>query len=109
MTTRNSIADIYGERAPYFGDGRWPERIDESLQEEPDRLVQSCCVLCTNGCGLDVAVKDNRIVGVRGRADDAVNRGRLGPKGLHAWIANASPDRLTKPLIRTGAKGKGKF
>ena len=31
---------------------------------------------------------------------DAVNRGRLGPKGLHGWEANNSPDRLTRPLIR---------
>ena len=32
---------------------------------------------------LDIAVKDGRIVGVRGRADDRVNHGRLGPKGLY--------------------------
>ncbi len=31
-----------------------------------------------------------------------VNRGRLGPKGLYGWVANASPDRLTHPLIRRG-------
>ncbi|HXU86980.1 MAG TPA: molybdopterin oxidoreductase family protein [Verrucomicrobiae bacterium] len=45
---------------------------------------------------------DGRIVGVRGRADDRVNHGRLGPKGLHGWQANASRDRLTTPLIRRG-------
>ena len=28
--------------------------------------------------------------------DDRVNRGRLGPKGLHGWEANASHDRLTR-------------
>jgi anaerobic selenocysteine-containing dehydrogenase len=66
-------------------------------------------VLCTNGCGLDIGVRDGRIVGVRGRSDDRINRGRLGPKGMHAWVANASPDRLVRPLIRTGKKGKGEF
>jgi anaerobic selenocysteine-containing dehydrogenase len=45
-------------------------------------------------------VKDGAIVGVRGRAMDRVNRGRLGPKGLNGWMANHSPDRLTRPLIR---------
>ncbi len=57
-------------------------------------------MLCSNGCGIDIGVKDNRIVGVRGRAADRINHGRLGPKGLHGWEANSSPDRLTVPLIK---------
>ena len=52
----------------------------------------------------DIGVKDGRIVGVRGRAVDSVNHGRLGPKGLHGWVANNSPDRLTTPLIRRNGK-----
>src|SRR6185503_13775010 len=56
------------------------------------------------GCGLDIGVKDGRIVGVRGRGDDHVNRGRLGPKGLHGWEANNSADRLTSPFIRKNGK-----
>ncbi len=43
-------------------------------------------LLCSNGCGLDVGVKDGKIVGVRGRATDRVNRGRLGPKGLYSYV-----------------------
>jgi anaerobic selenocysteine-containing dehydrogenase len=39
--------------------------------------------LCSNGCACDIAVKDGRMVGVRGRAADRVNHGRLGPKGLY--------------------------
>jgi anaerobic selenocysteine-containing dehydrogenase len=49
---------------------------------------------------MDIAVRDGRIVGVRGRASDRVNHGRLGPKGLYGWQANNSPDRLTTALIR---------
>src|SRR5215213_7959189 len=98
--TRYSIQDIWGDRTPFRGQGQWPERVDWTVSEEPDRWVQSACVLCSNGCGLDIAVRQGRIVGVRGRADDAVNRGRLGPKGLNGWEANHSADRLTRPLIR---------
>ena len=49
---------------------------------------------------MDIAVRDGRIVGVRGRAVDRVNRGRLDPKDLFGWQANNSPDRLTRPLVR---------
>lgn len=100
--TRDSIANIWGERTPYKGE--WPVRIDERTTEEPDHWVQSACVLCSNGCGMDIGVKDGRIVGVRGRDVDTVNKGRLGPKGMHGWVANNSKDRLTKPLIRKNGK-----
>src|SRR3954465_780206 len=96
--TRDSISNIWGERTPYKGS--WPERVDERVEEEPEKWVQSACVLCSNGCGMDIGVKDGKIVGVRGRAVDSVNHGRLGPKGLHGWIANRRSDRLTKPLIK---------
>jgi ferredoxin-nitrate reductase len=97
------IADIWGERTPFAAGGEWPVRIDSHLavpESEVERWVQSACVLCSNGCALDIAVADGRIVGVRGREVDRVNHGRLGPKGLYGWQANNSPDRLTRPLVR---------
>jgi anaerobic selenocysteine-containing dehydrogenase len=100
--TRDGIKDIWGERTPYKGE--WPHRIDQRVTEEPDHWVQSACVLCSVGCGCDIGVKDGHIVGVRGRGVDISNHGRLGPKGLHGWIANNSADRLKKPLIRKHGK-----
>jgi anaerobic selenocysteine-containing dehydrogenase len=98
------IADPWGARTPFASGGDWSERVDQHLEgvaeQDVDRWVQSACVLCSNGCGLDIAVKDGRMVGVRGRAEDRVNHGRLGPKGLFGWQANHSPDRLTRPLVR---------
>ena len=102
MESRDSIADVWGSRTP--PDGIWPERADIRVLEEPERWVQSVCVLCSTGCGLDIGVRDGRMVGVRGRTMDRVNKGRLGPKGLHGWQANAANDRLTTPLIRRGGK-----
>jgi anaerobic selenocysteine-containing dehydrogenase len=95
--------DIWGERTPLARQGQWADRIDQYLTVDEgsvERWVQSACVLCSNGCGMDVAVTDGRIVGVRGRAEDRVNHGRLGPKGLYGWQANHSADRLTRPLVR---------
>lgn len=100
--THDNIKEVWGQRTPHKGE--WPVRKDERLLDEPDEWVQSTCLLCLNDCGLDIGVKDGRIVGVRGRVEDRVNKGRLGPKGLHGWIANQSPDRLTKPLVRKNGK-----
>ena len=104
MTDR--IADVWGLRTPHAKGTVWPARVDLHLetgvaQDQVDRWVHSACVLCSNGCGCDIAVKDGRMVGVRGRSTDVVNHGRLGPKGLYGSTAWASsPARLTTPLIR---------
>ena len=105
------IADPWGARTPYGVGQAWPVRVDEQVGGEAgrpggpvevERWVQSACVLCSNGCGLDIGVAGGRIVGVRGRAGDRVNHGRLGPKGLYGWQANSAPDRLLRPLVREG-------
>src|SRR6478609_6706853 len=100
--TRDSITDVWGPRTPHLGD--WPVRVDERTTDDPERWIQSACVLCSNGCGLDIGVKDGRIVGGRGREVDRVNKGRLGPKGLHGWEANHNPERLKMPLIKRDGK-----
>jgi anaerobic selenocysteine-containing dehydrogenase len=100
------INDIWGVRTPHGRGTIWPARVDQYLEQGVteagvDRWVQSACLLCSNGCGCDIAVKDGRMVGVRGRPEDGVNHGRLGPKGLYGstpWAT--SPDRLTRPLVR---------
>ena len=99
------IADVWGTRTPFARGGTWPTRVDTHLEEglgaaDVDRWVQSASILHSNGDALDIAVKDERMVGVRGRAVDRVNHGRLGPKDLYGWQANSSPDRLTRPLLR---------
>ncbi|WP_026930381.1 molybdopterin oxidoreductase family protein [Glycomyces tenuis] len=105
MPERDRIAEPWGTRTPYAPGEPWPVRVDTYLEEglseaEVDRWVQSSTILHSNGDGLDIAVKDGRIAGVRGRAVDRVNHGRLGPKDLFGWQANNDGDRLTRPLIR---------
>src|SRR3954451_18699902 len=105
MATRDRIAEPWGGRTPYGPGQPWPSRVDTFLgegidEESVDRWVQSASVFHSNGDGLDIAVKDGRIVGVRGRQQDRVNHGRLDPKDLFGWQANASADRLTTPLVR---------
>ncbi|GAA0990845.1 nitrate reductase [Nocardiopsis tropica] len=68
--------------------------------DQVERWVQSATVLHSNGDALDIAVRGDRVVGVRGRAADRVNRGRLGPKDLFGWQAGNAEDRLKRPLVR---------
>jgi ferredoxin-nitrate reductase len=103
------IENPWGERTPYAQGSRWPARVDMQLAEgvqesDVERWVQSASVLHSNGDAMDIAVRDGRIVGVRGREHDRVNHGRLGPKDLFGWQANNSPDRLMRPLIREGGR-----
>ncbi|MCC8482455.1 nitrate reductase [Streptomyces globisporus] len=99
------IAQPWGSRTPYGQHESWPTRTDTRLDdgvrpEDVERWVQTASILHSDGDAMDVAVKAGAMVGVRGRASDRVNRGRLGPKDLFGWQANASSDRLTRPLVR---------
>jgi len=99
------IKEPWGERTPFGPGEEWPIRVDQFLKEgisedEVDRWVQTASILHSNGDALDIAVKDGRIVGVRGRGVDRVNKGRVDPKDLFGWQANNSEDRLKKPLVR---------
>ncbi|HYG93607.1 MAG TPA: nitrate reductase [Nocardioides sp.] len=109
MSTVDRIAEPWGTRTPYGPGQRWPVRVDRYLAEgvgpdQVERWVQSASILHSNGDAIDIAVKDDRIVGVRGRAEDRVNHGRLGPKDLFGWQANHSSERLSRPLVRRGGE-----
>src|SRR5882672_462323 len=67
--------------------------------QEFDAVVNTLCPFCGVGCQTAVAVKDNRIVQVDGRNGYA-NENRLCVKGRFGFDYVASPERLTKPLVR---------
>ena len=73
---------------------------DGTTEADVERWVPTASVLHSNGDAYDFAVRDGRIVGVRGHAGDRVNHGRLGPKDLFGWQAIGAPDRLRTPLVR---------
>ena len=62
--------------------------------------VPTTCPYCATGCGLNLVVKDNRIVDVAPWHRSPVNEGKLCPKGAHAHEFINHPDRLTTPLVR---------
>lgn len=58
-----SVKDVWGERTPFKGFGSWPSRVDYNLvvdEDEVDEWKVSACVMCSIGCGIDIAVKDKK-------------------------------------------------
>ncbi len=77
------------------------------------RWDKSVCRFCGTGCGIMVAVKDDRIVAVKGDPAAPVNMGLNCIKGYFNAKIIYGADRLTEPLLRMNAAGefdkKGKF
>jgi anaerobic selenocysteine-containing dehydrogenase len=75
-----------------------------------ERTVKTVCNLCgLSGCGMEVTVKDGKVVKVEGDKDHPENRGALCTKGRAIIDILYSPDRLKYPLKRTGQRGEGKW
>ncbi|MBM7552002.1 molybdopterin oxidoreductase family protein [Thalassobacillus pellis] len=68
--------------------------------ENVDHWVHSTCNLCSIGCGCEIGVKDDKIVGIKGEVSHSINMGKLDPKAKDQWYANYSKDRLLTPMVR---------
>ncbi len=64
------------------------------------KYVPTICPYCGTGCGLNLVVVDEKVVGVEPWKRHPVNEGKLCPKGMFAHEFIHREDRLTKPLIR---------
>ncbi len=69
--TPNRISRPWGDRTPYPSGGSWPQRVDEQYADgvraaDVQRWARSASILHSNGDAMDIAVVDDRIVGVRG-------------------------------------------
>jgi anaerobic selenocysteine-containing dehydrogenase len=60
------------------------------------------CNLCEAMCGIAIEVDGERIVSIRGDADDPFSRGYLCPKAVALQDVHQDPDRLRRPLRRRG-------
>ena len=77
------------------------ERADASALRDADlEWGKAPCRYCGTGCGVEVGVKDGRVMAVRGDEASPVNRGLLCVKGYHLPAFLYGEDRLTQPLRR---------
>ena len=69
-----------------------------------DRVVTTTCGYCGVGCSLDVHVRGDTVAASKPTRGAKVNRGHVCSKGRFAYGFLRSPDRLTRPLVRSGER-----
>ncbi|MFN8219659.1 MAG: molybdopterin oxidoreductase family protein [Fimbriimonadales bacterium] len=72
---------------------------------EPDRLVKTHCCFCGQQCGIQLKVKDERVIGFEPWEEFPFNRGKLCPKGVKRYMQRSHPDRLLNPMKRVEGVG----
>ncbi len=92
--TEEQFIARYGPTLNYTPAGGWGTQA-------PDKLVKTHCCFCGVQCGIQLKVKDNKVVGFEPWYEFPVNEGKLCPKGVKRYMQNDHPDRLLEPLVRT--------
>lgn len=67
-----------------------------------DTVHHRTCPLCEAGCGLELTVRDDTVVRIRGDRQNAFSQGFICPKGSALHHLHSDPDRLRRPLVRKG-------
>jgi assimilatory nitrate reductase catalytic subunit len=96
----SSIEDLKAQFGPtlnYVPPGGWK---NESIHPA-EKLVKTHCCFCGQQCGIQLKVRENRIIGFEPWEDFPFNRGMLCPKGVKWYMQSDHPDRLLHPLLRT--------
>ncbi|HUG80033.1 MAG TPA: molybdopterin oxidoreductase family protein [Bryobacterales bacterium] len=93
------LIDDYGPHKNY------PPREGFPGRDEPDAVVKTHCCFCGMQCGIQLLVKENRVVGFEPWEEFPFNEGRLCPKGVQRYLQNNHPDRLLDPLERVEGAG----
>ena len=93
------LAAEFGPHAKHVPPGGWQP------VGEVDRVVKTHCCFCGQQCGIQLKVKDNRVVGFEPWEDFPFNRGKLCPKGVKRYMQGDHPDRLLSPLENVPGTG----
>ena len=76
--------------------------LNYAMPEGPaEKLVKTHCCFCGQQCGIQLKVRDNRVIGFEPWEEFPFNRGMLCPKGVKRYMQDSHPDRLLEPLMRT--------
>ena len=69
-----------------------------------EKTVHRICPLCEACCGLELKIRDNKVISIRGHEADVFSHGYICPKGVALKDLHEDPDRLRTPLIKRDGK-----
>jgi len=64
------------------------------------------CTLCEAMCGLVITTEGERVLEIRGDADDPLSKGHICPKAVALQDIHTDPDRIRHPMKRVGTEWK---
>jgi formate dehydrogenase major subunit len=76
------------------------ESVEKAPRIRGAKVVKSVCPYCAVGCGLNVYVKDGKVIDIEGNPDSPINHGTLCPKGSATFQYTVNPSRVTNVLYR---------
>jgi formate dehydrogenase (coenzyme F420) alpha subunit len=71
-------------------------------KKDYDEIKKTICGMCSKSCGIDIYLRDGKIVDVRGMKEHPMSHGVICGKARFAGELEFSKDRLTTPLLRQG-------
>jgi assimilatory nitrate reductase catalytic subunit len=96
LELNNDLLKRYGPNLNYTPPGGW----EKNSRTAPEKLVKTHCCFCGQQCGVQLKVRDNRLVGFEPWEDFPYNKGMLCPKGVTRYLQGTHPDRLERSLLR---------
>ncbi|MFP4587834.1 MAG: molybdopterin-dependent oxidoreductase [Desulfohalobiaceae bacterium] len=67
-----------------------------------NQSIKTICFECHSRCGVVLQIKNERLAGIKGDKQHPISRGYICPKGAAAAEIIYHPERITKPLIKSG-------
>lgn len=81
-----------------------PSEDDMDTPTGTERTAYRICPLCEACCGLELKIRDDQVISIRGDDADVFSRGYICPKGVALKDLHEDPDRLRQPLIKRDGK-----
>jgi len=76
------------------------------MEHETIETFYRPCNLCESMCGLEIRVRDGKILSIQGDPADPFSQGHICPKALALKDLHEDPDRLRHPVRRVGKSWK---